>query len=119
MGILIGIGLGAGYLAVGATIGTLWAKFMPRWNMMDQRDHVQGCDAPYDSFGGHFLCNCPATRTKTKEAKERDFWVFTFLWIYAIPIVSFAVIMGCMMWLAENGERFYTNNVQQRLRNWL
>ena len=97
----------------------MWAKFMPRWNMIDQRDHVEGCSKPYDSFGGYCLCDCPATRTKTKEAKERDFWLFTFFWIYAIPIVSIAAFIGCMAWVAERGESFYHSHVQQRLRNWL
>lgn len=94
------------YFLIGLLIGFLWARFMPRWNMMDVRVHSEDCDKPFDDWSGQFLCRCPVDRAKTDDDRIKDFWCFFLMWPFALSLIAFWVATdlaasGCE-WIAEN-----------------
>lgn len=102
----------AGWLVIGAVLGFLWARFMPRWNVSDERNHVKGCDRRWDDWCANFICDCPVKRQKSNDARLRDFFVFLFLWPFALPVIALVVFSDGMVWLCENGELLFRDHLK-------
>tara|TARA_R110000772_G_scaffold66361_1_gene147825 strand:+ start:22766 stop:23131 length:366 start_codon:yes stop_codon:yes gene_type:complete len=96
------------YLAIGAAIGFTWARFMPRWNLEDARDHVEGLDCQWSDWESHWMCDCPVHRKKDNEARTRDFWLFQTLWIYAVPVVIVAAGFAVLSNITEKAFRYFS-----------
>lgn len=85
----------------GLIIGFLWARFMPRWNMVDIRDHNEGCSGEYDMWEDQVLCACPIRHQKSSSDRVRDFLIFTFVWPLALAAISFALSVTAFAWCVE------------------
>lgn len=99
----------------------LWAQFMPRWNLEDEREHTQECLDGMEkdtellaSFYGEYPCDCPVRRKKTREEKKHD-----FMFLFLIPALAYPVIISVAFFAALSGAMAIMFFVGEKFFNWL
>ena len=116
-----------GYIVPAIVIGWAWARFMPRWNMEDRREHTVEClakqkgddDGLYDYFGSRWLCDCPVRHGKTDAERERDFLLAGIAWPVSMPLVTIFVSCWALIKSLEWLFNWMNNNLRDTFRAFL